>query len=181
MRWLALILFLASCDPAETTKPLSDPKAATVDARLVGTWVGKMDKRPVYLHVSAHVDGQMDFVLVGETDTRGAAVMHYQGHETVKDGATYLSLRAKSFPNPLADEFVLAPNYITVKLELGKDLTLSWMDDKPVAAAIAAGTLKGEKARIDDDPEKIFAFIKTSDAKKLWQPLATTFKKTNRP
>lgn len=176
----AFVLIAASCDPATSDKPLSDVKSAKIDGRILGAWRGTLDKRAVYLHVSAHKDGnQMDLVLVGETDGQGNAVMHYQGHATVVGANTYLSLRAKSFPNPLTDDYVLAPQYIFVKVDVAKDggVSLAWMDDKPVSEAIAAGKLKGTKSTIADDADNIIAFIAASDPKILWSPLATTFRK----
>ena len=178
MLLLALVL-VVSCEPARSQRPLSDPSTAKVDARLVGAWSGKIDQRAVFLHFSAHKDGQMDVVLVGEDDNDGAGVLHYQGHETLADGAIYLNLRQKTFTDPYAEKFTLGADWIFAKVELSKDgkLTIAWMDEKPVRDAIAAGTLKGNDRTIDDEPAKILAFIKGADAKKLWSPLAASFRR----
>lgn len=179
LRSLTLLAVLAlSCEPIHSARPLSDPASAKADARLQGLWEATVDGKPMFLHVVPHPDGQMDLVLVGDAK-HGAATLHYQGHATEHESARYLSLRAKSIPDPMREKYDLAPGWIFAKYELAKDgaLTLSWMDEELPAKAIEAGTLggkapKGAKAEIDDEPAKIFAFIKSADRAKLWVSLA---------
>lgn len=180
-------LVLLCCDAARSKRPLTDPASAKLDPRLIGDWSSKFEGKGANLHLVGHSGGQMDLVLVVETDKEGAAVLHYQGHESVIDGATYLNLRAKRFADPLKDDFTLSPEFIFVKVELAKDgsLRLSWMSDKPVDAAIQAGKLKGSVTpngppTIDDEPANILAFIKSADPKTLWTPLAGVFRRVKR-
>jgi hypothetical protein len=190
LRWLPLLLALglAACNQVRSQKPLSDPATARVDEWLVGTWTGVLDDRPFSVHVMGHKDGQLDVVIVSDRGGTGAQVLLYQGHETVHEGVHYLSVREKTFKEPLGEEYTLAPRWIFARLDRTKDggLKLSWLNGDLVIDAIESGAIKGKAPTggepiIEDDPAKILTFIAKSDPTRLWKPLKTTLRKFEPP
>ncbi len=117
-----------SCQPAKAKEPLAGMEPAPA---LSGNWIGSLREDPVFLHVYPLKNGELDLVLVGGDD-KTAAVLHYQARAS---GGKYLSLRAKTFADPLTSDFQLSPSWTFAKYEIGKDGTLSlyWLSEEGLA------------------------------------------------
>jgi hypothetical protein len=174
----AVLLALVSCAPPRADHPLSDPKTAKVDAKLVGSWRGTKEGDVVFFHVMEKEAGLIDAVLVGTDSKKGAIVITLEGFTTELGGKKYLNLRPKTAKTEYGEGWNVSDRYLFVLYSVANGaLSLSMMDDDIVKAAVTAGKLEGEVKDGDvvltSDTPKLAEFVKGADSAKLFKLFAT--------
>src|SRR5262245_29523811 len=146
MRTLVALLLIASCEPPESTQPLSDAAAAKADPRLSGSFSARIKDADCILHLMPGKGASTDLVLVVHEKDKGAFVLHWQAFPTTLGGKTYLNLQRKIFTDRYAEKFDLSSSFIFARYAVGKDGSVSlWtVEEDPLKQAIAAHTLDGE-------------------------------------
>ena len=170
-------LFLSGCMP-ESDQPLSDPKDAVIDQRLLGVWlwIGEDESEGglSFMHFVANNQQIIDVVIVGHPVSDGASVSGYKVFTTTSGSQNYLNIKEWS---PEKDE--VSKNYMFARYEIsGQDILTIWVMEglDTIIEAIEAGRLKGriEKGRyisdatITDNSVKIIEFIQGANQQELF-------------
>jgi len=179
--WVILVgLCVASCDPAESLNPLSDPRKAKTDTRLAGVWKGTGDMEEIYLHMIAKGSSSMEVVVVSHDALGKFQMIPYEMFTTTLAGKHYMNLKnaaqAKFDHNKI--RMKLGKQYVFTRYEFsqGGNLHLWWMDEEPVAEAIGAGKLRGKVLEGEDgkhaiitaSTKKLAKFVQKADHTKLF-------------
>lgn len=157
---------------------LSDPRQATIDERVVGTWRAVIDGKTYYLHVgTGNIVGEsnwMELVLVNQGEKPSFYLYHKIGFpSTIGDQSFFnvanVSVQVSQLRGSKPEELMSAvARYDIFKYELAEDyLDASTADQKFVRESIEAGKIKGTGENIDDSMENLIRFIESS-APKLW-------------
>lgn len=111
---LILIFFviLSGC-VAESVNPLSDPKTAKYDDRLVGVWRSTFNGDDVYLHFGNKDDASMDIIIVEHEKDCDMDFSRYVIFPTIIDKTYYMNVQRK-------DPEQMESKYIFVKYEISK-------------------------------------------------------------
>jgi len=177
----AILLVLLACNPPRFSNPLSDPRTAKADPRLVGVWNADMKNEKVTITVVADVGASVDLVLVGDHGSgKGAEVGWFHAFPSVISGKTYLNVKAKRRIGDFgSDKTETDKEGFFLRYEVNNEaLTLWVMDGKEVKAAVALGTLKGsvdteEDVHVTSDTGTLANFVKNANDAKLFRKLGT--------
>jgi hypothetical protein len=183
----AFAVAFLSCEPPKSKNPLSDPKTATAEPRLAGTWGGRVGgDAEVTLSVYPREGALFDVILLGSDGAKGAVVLAFEGFPSVLGARKYWNLRSKKWAGEYGEHPTVSDSYIFVRYELPKDgsLVLWQMDDAPAVAAVKAGILEGSVLEKDSvllsaESEKLVAFLATPEGEKSFKPFGT-FKRLSR-
>ena len=160
----------------ESIRPLSDPHQAKIDERPVGTWRTVIQEKTYFLHVgTGNIVGQsnwMELVLVHPGD-KPMFYLHHKigfasriGEQRFFIVANMPILMSQLRGSSTEDLVSSVSKYDVFKYELAEDHLDVWApDQKFVRAAIEAGKIKGNGQTIDDTPENVIEFIKSSGPK----------------
>jgi hypothetical protein len=162
----------------ESKRPLSDPRQAKIDGRTVGTWRATIQDKQYYLHAgTGNIVGKsnwMELVLVNSGEKPSFYLHHAIGFaSTIGDQSFFnvanLSVLVSQLRGSKPEELTSSVDrYDILKYDVTEDHLDVWpADQKVIRAAIAAGKIKGAGATINDTPENLVRFIKSSGAE-LW-------------
>ncbi len=132
---------LTGCIPTHE-HPLSEP-GASVDPGLLGAWSWQEREGPCYAHIG--VDGETVRIVTVKLDKRGRQeVTVVEGHPTEVAGTTYLNLRM-TYQSKVDADGPPVSSWLIVRVRLDGDaLSLDFLKDKLVTAAIERGELESE-------------------------------------
>lgn len=149
---VALMFFLAGCD--DSKNPLSNPKTAKPDDRLIGLWRGQGDKNgATYYHVGrAGEPFPASMLRIVEVTTDQGKVEppeEYLAFPAVVEGKSYLNVVVDAKQVKLLDQKGWNPDlveaYTLLKYEVNGDRCVVWLIDSDAEErAIRSGKIKGE-------------------------------------
>jgi hypothetical protein len=162
----------------ESKRPLSDPRRAKIDGRTAGTWRATIQNKQYYLHAgTGNIVGKsnwMELVLVNSGEKPSFYLHHAIGFASTIGGQSFfnvanLSVLVSQLRGSKPEELTSSVDrYDILKYDVTEDHLDVWpADQKVIRAAIAAGKIKGTGATINDTPENLVRFIKSSGAE-LW-------------
>jgi hypothetical protein len=162
----------------ESKRPLSDPRQAKIDGRTVGTWRATIQGKQYYLHAgTGNIVGKsnwIELVLVNSGEKPSFYLHHAIGFaSTIGDQRFFnvanLSVLVSQLRGSKPEELTSSVDrYDILKYGVTEDYLDVWpADQKVIRAAIASGKIKGTGATINDTPENLVRFIKSSGAE-LW-------------
>ncbi|MBL9036964.1 MAG: hypothetical protein JNG84_00485 [Archangium sp.] len=177
----AFACLAATCEPPRTLQPIGDAATAKQDARLLGTWAGRLhDGGEFTLSVVPHEGGPLvDVVLVAADGAKGAMVLSYEGFSTTVGTQSFLSLRPKRYADEFGEKTEVGERYVLARYALSKAglLTLDLaLDDEAFRGAADSGVLEGREVNgifvLSSSSAALTSFVtKTPGAFRSWATL----------
>ncbi len=157
----------------ESNRPLSDPRQAKIEERVVGTWRGTIQGKPYFLHVGiGNIVGQsnwMELVMVKQAKKPSFYMYHKIGFPSTIGDKCFFNVAnvSKLIPQlrgSKTEELISSvARYDIYKYEVTEDYLDIWAaDQKFVRESIKAGKIKGTDATIDDTAENLIRFVESA-------------------
>jgi hypothetical protein len=180
---LCTAFLLTSCIP-ESENPLSDPKNAQCDSRLLGTWVAEVEdgEGNAWLHFVEGPDAMTEIVVVSHEKGKGADVSFYHMHPTPVGASWYMNIKPyapEKFRTADIAEEMGSSGYLFANYEItAEGLLLIRLVGKDLGEAVRAGKLRGEikeskyfeDIKITDSSENLVKFLESADPATLLEP-----------
>ncbi len=165
-------VILSSCVP-ESIHPLSDPKTAELDNRLIGVWrfTGDESDTYFYLHFGREKYNTMKVIYIVHEEDSDVDFLTFTMSPTIIDGEHYMNLR---IIDSSEDYLEGKGGYIFAKYEITRPKTMSlWViDAEKTEDAIKKGDLQGTigefSVEIMDTSENIVRYILSNKSDKLF-------------
>ena len=157
----------------ESNRPLSDPRQAKIEERVVGTWRGTIQGKPYFLHVGiGNIVGQsnwMELVMVKQAEKPSFYMYHKIGFPSTIGDKCFFNVAnvSKLIPQlrgSKTEELISSvARYDIYKYEVTEDYLDIWAaNQKFVRESIKAGKIKGTDATIDDTAENLIRFVESA-------------------
>jgi len=180
---MAAIFLAAGCLPVTSKTPVGTTAGLGADEALTGTWIGKSldaedksDNHTIYFHFLKGKEGNLTALIVGAGDAKDDGWMAFDLRTAILGKNRFINAVDTFDDNqraegPLKDANI--PLLYTIK---GGKLTLYWLDEDKVKAAIKAGKIAGTvesgdfgDVKITAEPAALDAFMATPEAAALFK------------